>query len=68
MLTITHPFWSAIFDQPIKNLKFNFDTEQPLWVYIKRTLTGMLAVDGHNLIDCVWFEEQVKKPPKKVDS
>ena len=35
---------------------------------IKITLTGKLAVDGQNLIYCVQFEENVKKPQKKADS
>ena len=39
-----------------------------IWVSIKRTLTGKLAVDGQNLIYCVRFEENVQKPQKKANS
>ena len=44
--------------------KSDFVVEYPIWV----SLTGELAVDGHNLIYCDWFEENVKKLLKKADS
>ena len=34
---------------------FNFVVEYPIWVSIKRTLTGKLAVAGQNSIYCVQF-------------
>ena len=40
---------------------FNFVVEYPLWVSIKRTLTGKLVVDGQNFIYCVQIQENVKK-------
>ena len=39
---------------------FNFVVEYPIWVSIKRTLTGKLAVDGQNLIYGDRFEEKVQ--------
>ena len=32
--------WLPKYDQAIKKLKFNFVIEHPIWVSIKRTLTG----------------------------
>ena len=46
----------------IKKSKSNFVLEYPIWVSIKKTLTGKLAVDGQNFIYCVRFQENVKKP------
>ena len=46
---------------------FNFVVEYPIWVSIKRTLTGKLAVDGQNFIYCPQFIENVQKPPKIAD-
>ena len=46
---------------------FNFVVECPIWVSIKRTLTGKLAVDGQNFIYCPQFIENVQKPPKIAD-
>ena len=43
---------------------FNFVVEYPIWVSIKKTLTGKLAVDGQNSTYCVQFQEKVQKPPK----
>ena len=43
---------------------FNFVVEYPIWVSIKRTLTGKLALAGQNLIFMVRFQENVQKPPK----
>ena len=40
---------------------FNFVVEYPIWVSIKRTLTGKLAVGGQNFIYCVQFQENVEK-------
>ena len=40
---------------------FNFVIEYPIWVSIKRALTGKLAVDGQNLIYCPQFQENVQK-------
>ena len=40
---------------------FNFVVEQPIWVSIKRTLTGKLAVDGQDFIYCVQIQENVQK-------
>ena len=39
---------------------FEYLVEYPIWVSIKTTLTGKLAVDGQNLIYCDWFEENIK--------
>ena len=55
-------------DQTLKKSKSDFVTEYPIWVSIKRTLTGKLALDGQNLISCFRFEENVQKPHKKADS
>ena len=35
-----------------------------MWVFIKRTVTGKLAVDGQNFIYCPQFIENVQKPSK----
>ena len=43
---------------------FNFVVEYPIWVSIKRTLTGKLALAGQNLIYCIRLKENVQKPPK----
>ena len=40
-------------DQALKKSKSDFVAEYPIWVSIKRTLTGKLVVDGQNLIYCV---------------
>ena len=45
----------------LKYGNFNFFVEYPVWVSIKRTLTGKLAVDGQNLICCPQFIENVKE-------
>ena len=42
----------------------NFVVEYPIWVSIKRTLTGKLAVDGQNFIYCAQSEEYVQKLSK----
>ena len=47
---------------------FNFVVEQPIWVSIKRTLTGKLAVDCQNFTYCVQFQEKVQKPLKQLNS
>ena len=39
---------------------FNFVVEYPIWVSIKRTLTGKLAVGGQNFIYCVQFQKRPK--------
>ena len=46
---------------------FNFVVEYPIWVSIKRTLTGKLAVDGQNFIYCPQFIENIQKHPKIAD-
>ena len=46
---------------------FNFVVEYPIWVSIKITLMGKLAVDGQNFIYCPQFIENVQKPPKIAD-
>ena len=43
---------------------FNFVVEYPLWVSIKRTLTGMLAVSGRKFIYCAQFGENIQKLSK----
>ena len=43
---------------------FNFVVEYPIWVYIKRTLTGKLVLAGQNLIYCIRLKENVQKPSK----
>ena len=47
---------------------FNFVVEYPIWVSIKRTLTGKLAVGGQNFIYCVQLKENVQKPSKSERS
>ena len=46
-----------------KALKSQISTfvEYPIWVYIKRTLTGKLAVDSQNFIYCVQIQENIQK-------
>ena len=46
----------------------NFVVEYPIWVSMKRTLTGNLVVDGQNMIYCIRFKENIQKPLKKADS
>ena len=50
-----------------KYCHFEYLVEYPIWVSIKRTLTGKLAVDGQNLIYCPQFIKNVQKPPKIAD-
>ena len=40
-------------DKAIKKSKSDFVAEYPIWVSIKRALTGRLVVDGQNLIYCI---------------
>ena len=49
-----------------KYVNFDFIVEYPIWVTIKRTLTGKLAVYCQNLIYSDRFEENVQKHLKKV--
>ena len=42
----------------------NFVVDYPIWVSIKKTLTGKLAIAGQNVIYCIHFEENVQKPSK----
>ena len=42
---------------------FNFVVEYPIWVSIKRTLTGKLALDGQNFIYCVQYSTTKLKLP-----
>ena len=53
-----------LYDLAITKSKFNFVEEYLIWVSIKRTLTGKLAVDGQNLIYCAQFGENVQKLSK----
>ena len=46
---------------------FNFVVEYPIWVSIRRTSEGELAVDGQNFIYCPQFIENVQEPPKIAD-
>ena len=46
---------------------FEYVVEYPIWVSIKRTLTGKLVVDGQNFIYCPQFQENVQKPPNMAD-
>ena len=46
----------------------NFVVEYPIWVSIKRTLTGKLAVGGQKFINCVQLKENVQKPSKSEHS
>ena len=43
---------------------FDFVVEYPIWVSIKRTLTGKLAVGGQNFIYFLQLKENVQKPSK----
>ena len=52
--------WPPKFDWAIKNWKFNFFVEYPTWVFIKRYLTGKLALACQNLIYCIRLKENVQ--------
>ena len=43
---------------------FNFVVEYPIWVSIKRTLTGKLSVDGQNTNYFVRLKENVQNLQK----
>ena len=43
---------------------FNFVVEYPIWVSIKRTLTGKLALAYQNWNYCIRFSENAQKPLK----
>ena len=58
----TDGVWPRKYDQAIKKSKLNFVIEYPIWVSIKRTLMGKLAVAGQNFIYFVQFQENVQKP------
>ena len=47
---------------------FSFVVEYPIWVSIKRTLTGKLALDGQNYVNCPQFIENVQNPQKIGDN
>ena len=49
--------WPPKFHRAIKKSKFNLVVEYPIWVSIKRTLAGKLAVGGWNFIYCAQFGE-----------
>ena len=49
------------YDPAIKKSKVNFVVEYPIWVSIKITLKGKLAVDGQNINYFVWLEEKHPK-------
>ena len=51
-------------DQAIKKSKSDFVAEYPIWVSIKRYLTGKLALAYQNWIYCIRFVENVQKPFK----
>ena len=51
-------------DQAIKKSKSDFVAECPIWVSIKRYLTGKLALAYQNWIYCIRFVEKVQKPFK----
>ena len=42
---------------------FEYVVDYPIWVSIKKTLTGKSAIDGQILIYCIRFEE-IPKPSK----
>ena len=46
---------------------FNFVVEYPIWVSIKRTLTGKMAVNGQIFTYCPQFQENVQKPQNIAD-
>ena len=48
----------------IKKLKSDFAAEYPIWMYIKRYLTGKLALACQNEIYCIRLKENVQKPSK----
>ena len=54
--------WLKKYDPANKKSKFNFVVEYPIWVSIKRTLTGKLALAGENLIYCICLKENAPKP------
>ena len=42
---------------------FNFVVEYPIWLSIKRTLTGKLTLAGQNFIYILRSRDYVQKPP-----
>ena len=40
---------------------FEYLIEYPIWVYIKKTSTVKLVLDGLNLINCIGSKENVQK-------
>ena len=50
------------FGEDLNRFKSDFVVEYPIWVSIKKTLMGKLAIDGQNLI----YFENVQKPLKKL--
>jgi hypothetical protein len=44
---------------------FDYLVEYPIWVSIKRTLTGKLVLYGQNLFLFIHFLENVQKPSKR---
>ena len=49
--------------RPLK-VKIQLCHRMPIWVSIKRTLTGKLVVGVQNFIYSVHFQENVQKPQK----
>ena len=43
---------------------FEYLVEYPIWVSIKKTLTGKLALAGQHLIHFICLKENVQKPLK----
>ena len=60
----TYMVWTRKYDMAIKNSKFYLVVEYPIWVSIKRTLTGKLAVGGRNFIYSAQVKENVQKLSK----
>ena len=61
----TNGVWPRKYDQAIKKSKFNLVVEYPIWVSIKTTLTGKLALAGQNLNYFIRLKENVQKPSEK---
>ena len=57
-------FNASIFEENYQKLgifRIQYLVEYPIWVSIKRTLTGKLAVGGQKFIYCAQFGENVQK-------
>ena len=61
-------FWTISNEDGLQNGHFESPVEYPIWVFIKRTLTGKLVLDCQILIYCIHFKENIKNRPKELNS